>query len=101
VTAWAILREARRRAGLTQRDLARGAGTSQAAIARIERGRAQPSVDTLRRLVRACGFELRFQLAPRDEHYDRMIDEMLQLTPEERLRRLEGMSRLVSTARRV
>jgi transcriptional regulator with XRE-family HTH domain len=100
VTAWAILSEARRRAGLTQRELAARAGTSQAAIARIERGRTSPSLDTLERLVRACGFDLRVQLAPRDRQHERLIDELLQLTPEERLRGLEEMSRLAATARR-
>jgi transcriptional regulator with XRE-family HTH domain len=100
VIAWSILSEARRRAGFTQRELAVKAGTSQAAIARIERGRSSPSLDTLERLVQACGFDLRVQLAPRDKQHERLIDELLQLTPEERLRGLEEMSRLAATARR-
>src|SRR5918992_1039075 len=92
--SWAILQEARRRAGLTQRELAARAGTSQAAVARIERGRQAPSLETLQRLVRACGLDLRFQLAPPDGHRDRLIDATLALSPEERLRSVEAATRL-------
>jgi transcriptional regulator with XRE-family HTH domain len=61
-----LLKEARNRAGLTQRELARRAGTSQAMVARIERGQQSPSVATLERLVRACGLELRIETAGED-----------------------------------
>lgn len=53
-----LLSEARRRSGLSQRALARAAGTSQSAIAAIESGRKQPSVATLDRMLRALGSEL-------------------------------------------
>jgi transcriptional regulator with XRE-family HTH domain len=56
-----LLKEARDRAGLTQRELARRAGTSQAMVARIEGGRQSPSVATLERLIRACGLALRVE----------------------------------------
>lgn len=61
-----LLRDARDRAGLSQRELARRAGTSQAMVARIERGQQSPSVATLERLVRACGLELRVEAAGGD-----------------------------------
>lgn len=61
---WALIREARRRAGLTQAALAAKAGTSQPTVAKYERGRALPDVATLSRLIEACGFELRMELAP-------------------------------------
>ena len=61
-----LLKDARDRAGLTQRELARRAGTSQAMVARIERGQQSPSVATLERLVRACGLELRVETAGED-----------------------------------
>jgi DNA-binding XRE family transcriptional regulator len=51
VTAGELLRDARRRHGLTQRQLAARARTSQAAISRIERGVVSPSVDTLAELL--------------------------------------------------
>ena len=53
-----ILRYARRRAGLTQRELARLAGMPQAAVARIETGRVTPRLDTLAKLLDLCGCSL-------------------------------------------
>ncbi|HEX3623553.1 MAG TPA: helix-turn-helix transcriptional regulator [Acidimicrobiales bacterium] len=51
--------QARRAAGLSQRELARRSGVAQSAVARIERGQQIPRADTLERLLTACGFELR------------------------------------------
>jgi uncharacterized protein len=87
--AWAILQEARRRANLTQEDLAESAGRPQSTIAKIERGRRDPTLTTLQELVRAAGFDLRLVLVPRDEHDRQLIDAMLALSPQERLARLE------------
>jgi transcriptional regulator with XRE-family HTH domain len=53
-----ILRAARKRARLTQADLAGRTGTSQATISAYERGRKQPSVETLSRLLAATGARL-------------------------------------------
>jgi transcriptional regulator with XRE-family HTH domain len=50
-----VLREPRRRAGITQTELAEKARMHQPAVARLERGGAVPRVDTLERLLRACG----------------------------------------------
>ncbi len=50
--------EARRRAGFSQRQLAARAGIPQETIARIERGRADPRLTTLDRLLGACEFGL-------------------------------------------
>lgn len=43
---------------MSQRALARAAGTSQSAVAAIESGRKQPTVATLERLLRAAGSKL-------------------------------------------
>jgi transcriptional regulator with XRE-family HTH domain len=53
-----MLRDARRRANLTQRELAAKSGIPQETIARIERGRADPRVNTLDRLLAGCEFGL-------------------------------------------
>lgn len=53
-----MLKRLRHDAGLTQAQLASRAGTSQAAVARYEKGTVSPSVATLERLVGAAGAEL-------------------------------------------
>jgi transcriptional regulator with XRE-family HTH domain len=64
VDAATIISTSRRRAGITQRELARRAGTSAAAICLYESGQRQPRVDTLTRVVASCGGRLDVQLAP-------------------------------------
>jgi transcriptional regulator with XRE-family HTH domain len=63
----AVLTRARQRAGLTQAELARRAGTSQPVISAYEHGRRDPSIETLRRLVRAAGAELELGIGVRHE----------------------------------
>lgn len=53
-----LLRENRRKAGLSQRALARRAGVAQPEVARIESGRVQPSLAHLGRLLDAIGVEV-------------------------------------------
>ena len=53
-----LIRNVRRRRGLTQADLARRAGTSQPVVSAYEHGRRDPSFGTLRRLVEAGGERL-------------------------------------------
>lgn len=57
------LLQARRRAGVSQSELARRTGIAQPNIARIEAGGRSPRVDTLETLLRACGQTL--VVAPR------------------------------------
>src|SRR5579863_810044 len=58
------VRAARRRAGLSQVELARRAGTSQPSIARLERGLVSPTVVSLDRIARALGTELVIDFEP-------------------------------------
>ena len=76
---------ARSRAGLTQRELAARTGVPQATIARIERGRADPRLGTLDRLLEGCGFGL--EVEPRlGIGIDRsQIRDLLRLSAEARL----------------
>ena len=80
-----MVREARRRAGLTQRQLAAKAGIPQETIARVERGRVDPRVTTLDRLLEGCGYGL--ESMPRlGIGIDRtQIEALLRLSPSERL----------------
>ena len=85
MTSADLLRQARLRAGLTQAELGRATGRSQSAIARWESGRVQPSLETLRELIRACRLELTFGLANHDDSYDAHINDLLAMTPGERV----------------
>jgi predicted nucleotidyltransferase/DNA-binding XRE family transcriptional regulator len=58
VTAAALIRQSRERAGLTQHQLAAAARTSQPTVAAYESGRQSPRADTLERLLAACGRQL-------------------------------------------
>jgi ribosome-binding protein aMBF1 (putative translation factor) len=55
---------ARTRADLTQEELARRMGTTQAAIARLESGRIRPTTRTLERYAKATGTRLRLSFEP-------------------------------------
>lgn len=57
-TPGALIREARKRAGLTQTEMAERCGTTQAAISRLERDRVSPNVATLEQMLRAVGERL-------------------------------------------
>lgn len=59
-----LLRAVRRRRGLTQAALARGAGTSQPVISAYEAGRRDPTFGTLQRLIAAAGETLEVSARP-------------------------------------
>src|SRR5436309_121267 len=79
-----MLKTARRRAEMTQRQLATASGMPQPSIARIENGSTVPRLDTLQRLLHAAGQDL--ELEPRlGEGVDRTtIRALLGLTADER-----------------
>lgn len=96
-SAYAICLLARRRAGLSQRALAAATGISASTIARIEKGRMEPTVALLARLVEACGLELRLSLATpsRSASADRAT-----LDIEDRLRENDRLAELHLIGRR-
>jgi transcriptional regulator with XRE-family HTH domain len=91
----ALVREMRVAAALSQRALARRAGTSQSAVARYEGGAATPSWETLQRLAAVCGrrISLTAEAVP-DPHDVELAEALLDLTPIERLRSLRNFARL-------
>ena len=95
-----LVREARRRAGLTQKELAERAGTTQSAIARLESGRSSPSLEQVERLMRLSGFQLIVELAPYDDSDIVQAEARLQLSPDERLGELDAGLRLADELRR-
>ncbi len=80
-----LVREARKRARLTQRELAERAGTTQSAIARLENGRTSPTFENVIRLLRLCGMDLDIMLVEHDDSDWMQAQQLLKLTPGERL----------------
>jgi transcriptional regulator with XRE-family HTH domain len=91
-----MIREARLLAGLSQGELGARVGKDRAQIARWERGTVEPSFETLRQLVRACGFELNVSIGrpEADEAAEKVLRRKLRLSPQERLQELLRASRL-------
>lgn len=80
-----IVREARRRAGLTQAALAERAGVPKSTVGRIESGARTPSAELVERLVRAAGLEVTISLSVPDPGTDSMFERTLRRSPAERL----------------
>jgi transcriptional regulator with XRE-family HTH domain len=86
MTPGELMQEARRRHGVSQKQLAIRASTTQSAISRIERDKVSPSVETLRDLLHLLGEDLELGAAPRDSGIDAtLIDQQLRRSPTERL----------------
>jgi len=81
-----LLREARKRHGVSQKRLAIRAGTTQSAISRIERDRVSPTFETLRALLALLDEELAIAAERRDSGVDLSLnEESLQRSLSERL----------------
>jgi transcriptional regulator with XRE-family HTH domain len=81
MTAAELIRSARSRAGLAQHELARLLDTPRSQIGRWESGEVEPAFATVRRVLRACGFDLSTALVP----FDPDAPQVARLTPKERL----------------
>jgi transcriptional regulator with XRE-family HTH domain len=76
------------RAGLSQGELSERSGKDRAQIARWERDVVTPSLETLREVLQACGFDLEMQLVlyqPPDARHDARLGKALERSPKERL----------------
>jgi transcriptional regulator with XRE-family HTH domain len=100
VTPGQLLREARKRHGLTQRQLAARARTSQAAVSRVERDLVSPSVATLASWLDLMGEELTLATEPIEYGHDRTLHEQqLALEPEARIDRMISFANLAVRTR--
>ncbi|HEY1833664.1 MAG TPA: helix-turn-helix domain-containing protein [Solirubrobacteraceae bacterium] len=81
-----LVNSTRRRLGLSQRQLAIRAGTTQASVSRIERGLVSPSFATLRGLMLAMGEEPVLSGRRLEAHWDPVhLTSTLERSPAERL----------------
>lgn len=72
-----LLRQARERAGISQRVLAQKAGTSRSRVSSYENEGVSPTVETLDRLLAACGLQARVTLEPLLADVDTRVDAMV------------------------
>lgn len=94
-----LIREARKRAGLTQAELARRAGTTQSVIARLERGVTSPSLERVSRIVEAAGLELRVGISEAETQDWAAVARNLTLSAEQRWDKAVASARFVSAGR--
>jgi transcriptional regulator with XRE-family HTH domain len=90
-SAAAFIKASRKRAGLTQAEVARRAGMTQPVVARLEREGANPRLNTLERVIAATGGSLELSAGPASVIDETMIVADLKLSPDERLRRFEEL----------
>ena len=95
-----MVRQARRRRGLTQRELAQEAAVSQSTVARIESGTMDPRASTLQKLLRACGEDLEAQPLMGVGIDRSLIRAALERSPRERIQMAADMSHFVDRLRR-
>ena len=88
-----LIREARLRAGISQRELADRIGTSQPAVARWENGTVDPTFESLKGAVNACGMDLTLSVEYADASTDSLLFRQLSLTPKERMIGMRTASR--------
>ena len=92
-----MIRDARREAGLTQAELAARLGTTQSAIARLERADSNPRVATLEAALAAAGWQLELvTMAGPPDVDESLIREALRRTPAERLRYHDAARRSIA-----
>jgi transcriptional regulator with XRE-family HTH domain len=96
-----LIKEARRRAGLTQKELATRLGTSQSVVARWESNTRSPTLETVTRAVRACGFDLTVSLPRYDDQDLAQAAQNVRLSPAQRLDGLINIFDVEEWARRV
>jgi transcriptional regulator with XRE-family HTH domain len=94
-----LVREARRRADLSQQELAERLGTTQSAVARLERGGTEPSFHRVVEAVRACGLELLPQLLTADDSDWSVASSNLTLDTDARVRRHQSALRFARAGR--
>jgi ribosome-binding protein aMBF1 (putative translation factor) len=89
-----VIRQSRRRAGISQRELARRLRTNQSVVGRWESLATSPTLESVTSVALACGFAVEWRLAPVDPDLERVITEQLRRTPAERVASVVNLARL-------
>jgi transcriptional regulator with XRE-family HTH domain len=88
-----LVRSLRHEAGITQIQLASRMGTTQSAVAALERADSNPTLRTVADALDALGYELTLGASPKPPGVDEsLIRQQLELTPKQRLGQLEAMA---------
>lgn len=97
-----MIRQARRRAGLTQAQLAARSGCPKSVISRWEHEKVEPSFRAVEEAVRGCGLELSSVLSePEADPGDvALLDGSLAMSVSERLQRLIDFVGFVEAGRK-
>ena len=94
-----LLRSARARKGLTQRQLAEVVGVPQSSIAKIESGARQPTLPVLTRILVAVDLEPRIALEQYDDHDDILDADSAARGPEQRAAVSASVDNLIAALR--
>lgn len=90
-----MIRQRRLAHGLTQAQLALRAGSTQAAVSRLEHGDLSPTFETIQRLLFVLGETAQLQVTALDgDHDDAHLADLLSRTPAERLELAISWNRL-------
>src|ERR1700680_2033225 len=89
-----VIRQSRRRVGISQRELARRLRTKQSVIARWESLATSPTLESVSSAALACGFAVEWRLTQVDPDLERVITEQLRRPPAERVASAVNLARL-------
>ena len=91
-----LLKVARAKSGMSQRELAETAHIAQSTVARIESGSRQPSLPVLAKILAALNLEMRITLANYDAHDDILDTDGARLSADEHATRRSAQDRFAA-----
>jgi transcriptional regulator with XRE-family HTH domain len=96
--AGGLIAMARRKAAMTQAELAAAVGVSQTMISTYELGGREPSLTTLAKILKGAGCALRMELTPYDDHDD-VLNAIVESDPRRMQRHLDHYESLAAGQR--
>ncbi len=96
---WSLISEARRRAGITQTELAERAGTTQPTVSAYENAKKLPTIPVLAELLSACGVELALGFSEPDTQRESAQEAALARSVDDRIKTNANAIRTVKQLR--